>query len=337
MDFKENAAVARQRSAMIDNVRALLMTLVVVGHLLEMLPFAGSDYLSAAIYAFHMPAYAFVGGLCFKRGRNVFREAVFPYILFQVVFCIGSVLHPETSGALQFATPDRSLWYLVAYALWQMSASCLNLRGKWGVGALGVSLAAALLIGFDNSFGGYLALSRTICFFPFFLAGACIRENGFEKFEAFICGKCHLWKWVAVAVAVLCQLLLVLQHGKMRMEYFYCASGYGVGGSLGIRAMVFFMAAAMILAIFLVMPKKKLPLITYVGQHPMPVYLLERFTVKVLTNRVNVFALLPGSGAVWVAVLTVAIVLVYTSKPVVFLFNKFVRLEIFFPREKQKV
>ncbi len=329
-------AVARQRSTRIDNVRALLMVLVVVGHLLEVLPFPGSDYLSAAIYAFHMPAYAFIGGLCFKKGRNVFREAVFPYLLFQVVFCIGSVLHPETSGPLQFTTPDRSLWYLVAYALWQMAASCLRLDGKWGAGALGASFVVALAVGYEQSVGAYLALSRTICFFPFFLAGAVIRENGYEKFEGFV-AKGPAWRWGAVGLAVIAQVLLILQHDKVSMEYFYMSSGYGAGGSLAIRTLTMLQAAVMILALFLVMPKKELPLISYVGKHPMPVYLLERFTVKVLTNQVNVFALLPGSNVLWVAVLTVVIVLGFTSKPVVYLFNQFVRLEILFPRKKQKV
>ncbi len=327
--------MARQRSACIDNVRALLMTLVVVGHLLEVLPFPGSDYLSAAIYSFHMPAYAFVGGLCFKRGRNVFREAIFPYLLFQVVFCIGSVLHPEVSGPLQFTTPDRSLWYLVAYAFWCMAASCLRLEGKWGLGAVGVSMMVALAIGFESSVGAYLALSRTICFFPFFLAGACIRENGFDKFEGFV-AQGPVWRWGAVGLAALFQVLLILQHDKVSMEYFYMSSGYGLGGSLAIRAITMLQAAVMILALFLVMPKKALPVISYVGKHPMPVYLLERFTVKVFTNSGNLFALLPGSSLIWLPVLTVAIVLVYTSKPVVYLFNKIVRLEIFFPRKNEK-
>lgn len=326
--------MARQRSAMIDNVRALLMTLVVVGHLLEVLPFTGSSYLSAAIYSFHMPAYAFVGGLCFKRGRNVFREVLFPYVLFQVIFCINSVLDPQARGPLQFTTPDRSLWYLVAYAFWQMGASCLNLQGKWGVAAVGVSLAAALAAGFESSIGSYLALSRTICFFPFFLAGACIRENGLERFEALLSRK-SLWRWAVVAAAVAMQILLAVQHSRVSMEYFYCSSGYGKGGSLAIRALVLLNAAVMTLAIFLVMPKKQLPLISYIGKHPMPVYLLERLTVKVFTNSGNLFALLPGPSPVWLAVLTAAIVLVYTSKPVVYLFNKLVRLELFFPRKKQ--
>ncbi len=326
--------MARQRSASVDNVRALLMVLVVVGHLIEVLPFSGSDYLSAAIYSFHMPAYAFVGGLCFKRGRNVFREAIFPYLLFQVVFCIGSVLHPEASGPLQFTTPDRSLWYLVAYAFWCLAAGCLRLEGKWGMAAVGVSLVVALAIGYEQSVGAYLALSRTICFFPFFLAGACIRENGFEKFESFV-AQGPGWRWGAVVLAVAFQALLVAQHDKVNMEYFYMSSGYGVGGSLAIRATTMLQAAVMILALFLVMPRKELPVISYVGKHPMPVYLLERFTVKVFTNSGNLFALLPGSNLIWLPVLTVAIVLVYTSKPVVYLFNKFIRLEIFFPRKKE--
>ena len=38
-----------------------------------------------------------------------------------------------------------------------MGASCLNLQGKWGVAAVGVSLAAALAAGYESSIGSYLA------------------------------------------------------------------------------------------------------------------------------------------------------------------------------------
>jgi fucose 4-O-acetylase-like acetyltransferase len=97
----------KQRSMIIDIVRGIAITLVVLGHTNQGIihrgwwgpsPHNPGTYLDVAIYTFHMPAFFFVSGifLCAgveKRGqghytRDKLRTMIYPYLLWAVIFYV---------------------------------------------------------------------------------------------------------------------------------------------------------------------------------------------------------------------------------------------------------
>ena len=172
----------------IDNIRAFLIFLVVLGHLLEQVFFPGSGALYRLIYTFHMPAFAFLSGLCFRKKpfSHLVKTLLYPYFLFQTLFLLFDAYEKHAPLEMQYTTPYWALWYLLALFFWRLMANSLNFSVPAAKFFVPCGLAVALLAGLDSSIGYYLSLSRCLVLFPFFLAGAWIQANGRAQFEAII-------------------------------------------------------------------------------------------------------------------------------------------------------
>src|SRR5699024_7607197 len=68
------ATQGSSRDPAIDNARALLITLVVVGHLLNMISSTSGEVLYLWIYSFHMPAFVAVSGYLSRSFANKPRQ-----------------------------------------------------------------------------------------------------------------------------------------------------------------------------------------------------------------------------------------------------------------------
>ena len=78
----------KTREYQYDNLRFLLIALVVLGHLLEIAgEFPHRELLYALIYSFHMPAFLFLSGMFarFDRIKWIFGMAM-PYLVFQWLY-----------------------------------------------------------------------------------------------------------------------------------------------------------------------------------------------------------------------------------------------------------
>lgn len=84
-----------------DNVRFILIFLVVFAHLLEtMKPDEGSANIYKAIYSFHMPALIFLFGYFarYNPTRIVFRWII-PYAVFQCAYLVFAILFLKMAGS----------------------------------------------------------------------------------------------------------------------------------------------------------------------------------------------------------------------------------------------
>lgn len=78
--------VVKQRNDRADNIKAILIFLVVFGHMLEL---ASARRIYLIIYSFHMPAFIFVTGYYAKfKPRKILLELIMPYILFQTLYLL---------------------------------------------------------------------------------------------------------------------------------------------------------------------------------------------------------------------------------------------------------
>ena len=148
-----------QRSCRLDNVKGLLMLLVVFAHLLELFSGPGRLWLYETIYLFHMPAFVYCSGYFARFSWKKVGKSLLPYALFQTLYVLfvlalgGRHAHPLT-------TPYWLMWYLFSMVLWTL---CLPLAERCGPRlSLLLSAAAALAVGYVTGVGYPFSLSRTI-------------------------------------------------------------------------------------------------------------------------------------------------------------------------------
>lgn len=68
-----------------DNLKAVLIFLVVFGHFLELVE--GHELLYLVIYSFHMPLFMFLSGY-FARfdKKKILEQLIYPYVMFQILY-----------------------------------------------------------------------------------------------------------------------------------------------------------------------------------------------------------------------------------------------------------
>lgn len=162
-----------------DNVKFILITLVVLGHCLERFTLQGkTGGLYNTIYTFHMPLFIFITGYFTNTKKNKLQyydgilSLFSTYLFFQIVWCIIN----RTFSKSSFLIPQWTLWYLLCTTYWK----CLiyPLRRANHLLLFGSSLLLSILGGFITF--NYFSIPRFFAFSPFFVLGYILRENNFD-------------------------------------------------------------------------------------------------------------------------------------------------------------
>lgn len=305
-----------------DNIKAFLICCVVLGHLCEVFPFEGSSYLYLLIYSFHMPAFSFLTGMMATYDpRKIARNLVYPYLVFQLLYLVFCNELLDQQKDIQFTKPYWIMWYLMATIVWHLAIPFLELvqpRRRWL--ALAGMVAVSLAIGYDESVSYYLSLSRILVMLPFFAAGFYFRRSaGYEKLvsepaemrQRSRVAKLLLWTGATAAAVLLYLARHDLRASWLYGSYPYEKLHYGVAVR-GLSMVIAFIFIFLFLAVF---PNRPLPLITRIGQHTMPIYLVHGFVLRLVQD--GEFALKSWvDSRAEVLLLTAAMVLILSSAPV---------------------
>ena len=175
------------RNAYWDNLKGILILLVVCGHLCERY-ISDSDLLKhiwILIYSFHMPLFIFVNGYFARKSSKPPEKKSLKmlkyYLLMQVLFMFGNhfILGKEFEVSV-LASPAYCCWYLLflvyAYLFIKFMPDEREKVAKWLIYSVGLSL----LIGFDVSVGHTYGVGRTFYFLPYFICGALWAYTGRE-------------------------------------------------------------------------------------------------------------------------------------------------------------
>lgn len=224
-----------------------------------------------------MPLFVFVSGLfaktIMKNGR--FRiERVLSFValafLFQVVLIL--IEKPDrllTDSLLNFGSAP---WYLLSMAYWYVSVLFLSqIKAKW---ALPLSILVALAAGCFKGFDDFMALSRTLVFFPFFVAGYYLTREQVTRIRGS--------RWLpctAVLVLAFC-ILWFLFDGWGLVEFAYISHGatpYESSRAMGVllRCLFFVLAIFISLGVLFITPKRAC-LLTKLGERTLQIYVLHR-------------------------------------------------------------
>lgn len=275
-----------------DTLRAVLIFLVVLGHLLTSISLDARPDLRALglwIYLFHMPAFFMISGFFsksyLKRGSGgrirLLTGYLILYVLFVAALHMGAILRFEGLSADLFLYCDNAPWFLLAMVFCHL---ILPLAARVGVKlslilSLCLSMAWSLLPLPDR----LLSLHRCVSFLPFFLlgffAGSLELKLPVSRRARSAGAAGLLLAWAAVRVW--------LKGLQQVSPVIYATNGFRFYSRfLPHEALLLksgWYAASLLLSVCLMalIPQGETP-ITYVGRYSLPVYIFHRIALSVL-------------------------------------------------------
>lgn len=173
------------RDCYFDNLKFILILLVVIGHSIEPLFRMRITNLVAVylfLYSFHMPLFIMIAGYFTKKSIEIewWRKRSFNfftlYCIFTAIhFSIKYIFYGADTGVLlkeYILVPFNGLWFLLSMAIWYIVTPYIVKSKKYLLGAF----LTALVIGYIPIINWDLSLSRTFVFYPLFLVGYKIKE-----------------------------------------------------------------------------------------------------------------------------------------------------------------
>lgn len=276
----------KEREYTFDNLRGVLIFLVVFGHLLEIsIPFNGSTFVYRIIYSFHMPLFMFISGYFVKFERKRIAGCyILAYIVFQTLYIYFSREGMGDKLVFQYVTPYWILWYLLTCAYYYLLTPFYDSNNKAGqiVLLLG-SIFLALWVGKYPNIGYYASLSRFFTFQPWFLLGFYCRKNKAILGHTSLKTRAAFYgiSWVIIILSI-----FFLRSEKLSNNMLYGSFPYS---ELGYSALTRGIFMAIALAWIIVLLKGfsryfnwKIPVLTMIGQNTWPVFLLHGFFIKLI-------------------------------------------------------
>ncbi|MEQ6902885.1 acyltransferase family protein, partial [Nocardioides sp. YIM 152588] len=268
------------RDPWLDNAKAALVTLVVVGHAWTLLPADGpTARLYDFLYAWHMPAFVLVTGYLSRgfsyrpdRLANLVRTVAVPYVVFECAMALFRVYVGGERLEDLFADPHWPMWFLPALFAWRLLTPLFRPLPAGLAVAVAVSLAAGLWA------GDTLDVARVLGLLPFFVLGLKATPERLEWLRGPLPA--------ATAVAVLVGIWLLSAHTDRwaATEWLYYRSTYdelAVGDARAVltRAVLLAVGAAGALA-FLALVPRTAGWFSRMGSATLVVYLCHGFAVK---------------------------------------------------------
>ncbi len=287
----------KQRDFRLDNFKAILIILVVLGHVLELkldTPINLAVY--KTIYLFHMPAFVFITGYFAKNRFDKLKTDLRIYIIFQILYSVFVflVLKINVFGGL-LTTPYWIMWFLLAKIIWTIlipifDENQIDRQLIW----LGVAVVLSLLIGYSSNVGYKFSLARVVTLLPFFLAGYYqahyqLLSNIWQKL------KTNNFLILVIGLTIVGLIVYIIGFYRGSVTCMYGASSYLISGcGIKFRAAWLSVAAGAIFVFLSQLPNRSWGILTKLGQKTLLIYLLHGFLlrplikIEVLRSRINI-------------------------------------------------
>lgn len=270
------AKAENNRIMIFDNLKFLLIILMVVGHFADANLSQTNTFRSVYlfIYAFHMPLFIFISGLFHKNERIKSKVLSFISIGFLAKMVRG--LYPVIlrGGRPNFKLlSDSSLpWFMFALAVFVLLSYCFRNINKVYVLIMFVLLAC--FVGYDADVGDFLYLSRIIVFYPFYLLGQMVTVDKVLKVTK--------TKWARALSVVIIALWAVLCFGYLKDVYFlrplftgrnsFAVNELFKDWGILYRLLCYLITALLSFALISLMPNKNIPMFTKFGPRTLQVF-----------------------------------------------------------------
>jgi fucose 4-O-acetylase-like acetyltransferase len=281
-------AETKRRNEALDVLKAVLIIIVVFGHLVE--HFSANDPYYRAWYAaislFTIPLFTMLSGmfagplLSDAVYRKLFARLLLPLICLQPFYLVLIQLY-QGDAVHHLLDPQWMLWFLLSLCCWRLMMP-LFLRIP---AALTVSVGITLAAGYAAYIGPDLSLSRTLYFFPFFLAGYLWRQKILD-----LVARARLL-WGVLFVALMAGVVVWSLHG-LDQAVFYGSESYDKAAvwsaqpALG-RLALLLMSALALLSLMAIAPRKSRWL-ARIGRRTLTIFVLHGFPVLVCYKVFNI-------------------------------------------------
>ncbi|PMC52462.1 acyltransferase family protein [Gemella sanguinis] len=263
------------RIALWDNLKFILITLVVAGHFADQLTDYSSIYSSIYlfIYAFHMPLFIFISGY-FHSDRNTTKKVLF-YTSLGFLYKIVSFLIDRLNGDSQYIfnlLADSGLaWFMFVLAIYTFVLFLLKDQNKKFI--LIGSIILACFAGYDKSIGDFLYLSRAIIFFPFYILGTMMKSFDILEFKR----KYPLLKVFALLIFVTWVILCITKVDTLYgLRYMFSGRQPFPDGIISfgpiVRLACYIISAVLGISLILLTTSKKIKWISDFGKNTINVY-----------------------------------------------------------------
>lgn len=263
------------RDHQIDNIKAIMIFLVVLGHLLEFHITDKTNAILILIYSFHMPVFVYFSGYLAKYNpEKIVKKIILPYVGVQLFAFFFYNLFEPTKFAL--VAPYPSLWYMIALFFWYMLIPFLD-KIKYPKLSLLIFLFVGLLIGFDNYANATFSISRIFVYLPFFALGYfCKKYNWNFKIKSN-----YLKIFLAITIIIVAILLLLFRK-QIDVRWFYGSFGYKTLNFNSLIRFNIYIVAFLWLMFFLNFVPDKITILSKIGRNSLFVYLPHYMIVYVI-------------------------------------------------------
>ncbi|MBQ2115004.1 MAG: acyltransferase family protein [Lachnospiraceae bacterium] len=309
-----------------DNIKAILIFLVVFAHIIEKSKDLQAVYMF--IYSFHMPLFMFVTGYFagFNRKNIIFRFG-YTYFLFQTLYILFDIFILQKTTDFQYTKPKWILWYLFAMTVYfilfpMFDAERIKAYPKRRIAVILLLFLLALFAGFENTLDYDFSASRIVYFLPFFISGYYFKNDEqlkklFMTFS-FMKNIISIVLFLGMPVGTVLWLKYGVDNNILTPRMLYGSYPYeAIDYNLSVRFVIMLVANAWIYIFVLLTPDKYIPLVSDIGRYTLPVFLLHGFIVSYLWKIASEGVI--EIGLLSAVAITVIIVLLLGNKTI----NKF--------------
>ncbi len=330
MPVEASSARPQGRLAKWDNLKAVLIFLVVFAHLFRRVngerPIMEGVFFF--IYLFHMPAFIFVSGLFSKNAvkkRNY--DRVFSFFLVYLVtkfliWFMQLLLKEDFVSEMPYTNLFRETgvaWYGLAMCVFLLMTMFLE---RYRIpNLMVVFIALGCLAGYCKDVGSVGSVSRILVFYPFFLAGYALEPKQILRVTE------HWYSRVLSVVVLAVTCWLCLQYREILTpytEFLKSKSSFIDLGEMapygGLLRLAFYGVAFLLtFCLIAVIPNFHIPVVSTVGQRTLPIYMfhypLVSYFYKGFVLKDWVLANFPDLYGPAYAVISLLIVLLFAAKP----------------------
>lgn len=279
-----------------DNLKFILILLVVIGHFIE--PFVSTIDVAKKIfifiYSFHMPLFIFTTGLFIKDYKKYDKLPINKILFYLVIILfmkiyitfISYFFHMKVGFAL--FSGSGVYWYLGTIIIYTLLIPLIN---RFNLKTLIlISFVLAIVAGYDNNIGDFLYLSRTIVYFPFFLLGYYY-SNKKEDLLNITSSKLLKVASLLVIIGLICLCIFKVDNiYNLRMlftgknSFKTVTEFYGYTCTYKHRIIADLIALYVGFSVMCLTPNKKIRFITDKGSKTLYVYVLHRMFMLLMSG-----------------------------------------------------